>query len=48
MPKAHRFVAGLATAFLAASLAACGGGGGAIATVNCTQISKSDFDNKLE
>ena len=48
MPKAHRIVAGLATAFLAASLAACGGGGGAIATVNGTPISKSDFDNKLE
>jgi foldase protein PrsA len=48
MPKAHRFVAGLATAFLAASLAACGGGGGAIATVNGTPISKADFDGKLE
>ncbi len=48
MPKAHRIVAGLATAFLAASLAACGGGGGAIATVNGTPISKADFDNKLE
>ena len=48
MPKAHRIVAGLATAFLAASLAACGSGGGAIATVNGTPISKADFDNKLE
>src|SRR5215469_13318204 len=47
MPKAHRIVAGLATAFLAASLAACGGGS-AIATVNGTPISKADFDNKLE
>lgn len=48
MPKADRILAGLATAFLAASLAACSGAGGAIATVNGTPISKSDFDNKLE
>ena len=48
MPKADRILAGLATAFLAASLAACGGGQGAIATVNGTPISKSDFDSKLE
>jgi foldase protein PrsA len=48
MPKADRILAGLATAFLAASLAACGGGQGAIATVNGTSISKSDFDSKLE
>ncbi len=48
MPKAHRIVAGLATAFLAASLAACGGGGGSIATVNGTPISKASFDSKLE
>ncbi len=48
MPKADRILAGLATAFLAASLAACSGGAGAIATVNGTPISKADFDNKLE
>jgi foldase protein PrsA len=47
MRKADRVIAGLATLLLAASLSACAGGG-AIATVNGTAISKSDFDNKLE
>jgi foldase protein PrsA len=47
MRKADRVIAGLATLLLAASLTACSGGG-AIATVNGTAISKADFDNKLE
>jgi foldase protein PrsA len=49
MSKAHRLVAGLATAVLTVSLTACGGGGGgAVATVNGQSISHSDLDNKLE
>ena len=49
MSKAGRVFAGLATIFLAASLAACSGaGGGNVATVNGQAISKADFDNKLE
>jgi foldase protein PrsA len=48
MPKADRLVAGIATVFLAASLAACSGNGGAIATVNGQPISKAAFDAKLE
>jgi foldase protein PrsA len=48
MPKAHRIIAGAATVLLAASLAACSGGGGNVATVNGTPISKADFDAKLE
>ncbi len=47
MRKADRVIAGLATLLLAASLTACASGG-AIATVNGTAISKSDFDSKLE
>ena len=47
MRKADRVIAGLATLLLATSLTACASGG-AIATVNGTAISKSDFDNKLE
>jgi foldase protein PrsA len=49
MSKAHRLVAGIATALLTVSLAACGGGGGgAVATVNGQSISHGDLDNKLE
>jgi foldase protein PrsA len=48
MPKAHRIIAGAATVLLAASLAACSGGGASIATVNGAPISKADFDAKLE
>lgn len=49
MSKAHRLVAGIATALLTVSLAACGGGGGgAVATVNGQSISHADLDNKLE
>lgn len=50
MSKAHRLVAGLATAVLTVSLAACGsgGGGGAVATVNGQSISHGELDNKLE
>ena len=50
MSKAHRLVAGLATALLTVSLAACGGGGGggSVVTVNGQAISHSDLDQKLE
>lgn len=48
MSKANRLIAGIATALLTVSLAACGGGGGAVATVNGQAISHSDLDNKLE
>ncbi len=48
MSKAGRVVAGLATIICAASLAACSGGGGNVATVNGQAISKADFDQKLE
>jgi foldase protein PrsA len=49
MSKAHRLVAGIASALLTVSLAACGGGGGgAVATVNGQSISHADLDNKLE
>jgi foldase protein PrsA len=49
MSKAHRIIAGLATALFAASLAACSGAsGGSVVTVNGQPISKSDFDSKLE
>ncbi|HKU66259.1 MAG TPA: peptidylprolyl isomerase [Candidatus Baltobacteraceae bacterium] len=50
MSKAPRLVAGLATAVLTISLAACGGGGGggAVATVNGQSISHAELDNKLE
>jgi|SRR5579863_6493625 len=47
MRQADRVIAGLATVFLATSLAACSGGG-SIATVNGAPISKADFDAKLE
>jgi foldase protein PrsA len=47
MPKAFRIIAGSITLLLAASLAACGGGG-AVVTVNGQPISRSQFDTKLE
>lgn len=47
MLKAQRIAAGLVTALLAASLAACSGGG-TVATVNGQSVNKADFDNKLE
>ncbi|HVN70232.1 MAG TPA: peptidylprolyl isomerase [Candidatus Binatia bacterium] len=46
MSKAQRITVGLA-ALLAASLAACSGGG-AVATVNGQAISRSTFDDRLE
>lgn len=50
MSKAHRLVAGLATALLTVSLAACGGGGngGSVVTVNGQAITHGDLDQKLE
>lgn len=49
MSKAHRLVAGLATALLTVSLAACGGGNsGSVVTVNGQAITHSDLDQKLE
>lgn len=48
MSKAHRLVSGIAATLLTVSLAACGGGGGAVATVNGQNISRADLDNKLE
>jgi foldase protein PrsA len=50
MSYVHRAVAGLATAALCVSLAACSGagGGGNVATVNGQPISRADFDKKLE
>lgn len=49
MSKAQRLVAGLATALLTISLAACGGGGGGnVATVNGQAITHGDLDKKLE
>jgi hypothetical protein len=52
MSKAHRLVAGIATALLTVSLVACGGGGGggAVATVQydnagAQSISHADLDN---
>ncbi|GAC1361123.1 MAG: peptidylprolyl isomerase PrsA [Vulcanimicrobiaceae bacterium] len=47
MLKAQRIAAGLVTALLAASLAACSSGG-TVATVNGQSVNKADFDNKLE
>lgn len=47
MPKAFRIIAGSITLLLAASLAACGGGG-AVVTVNGHAISHAQFDSKLE
>jgi foldase protein PrsA len=50
MSKANRLVAGIATALLTVSLAACGGGGagGNVATVNGQAITHADLDSKLE
>jgi foldase protein PrsA len=49
MSKAHRALAGIATALLAFSLAACSGSSsGSVATVNGQAISHSDFDKQLE
>ncbi len=48
MPNAHRLFAGLATAVLTVSLAACGGGGGNEMTVNGQAITKAAFDQRLE
>jgi foldase protein PrsA len=50
MSRTFRAVAALGTAALCASLAACssGSGGGDIASVNGTKISRADFDHKLE
>ncbi len=51
MLKAHRVLAGFATALLTVTLAACGGGGtagGNVATVNGQAISHADLDQKLE
>ncbi len=47
MSKAHRILAGLATALLAGTLVACSSGG-TIATVNGQAISQASFDSKLE
>lgn len=47
MLKAQRIASGFLTALMAATLAACSGGG-TIATVNGESISKADFDAKLE
>jgi foldase protein PrsA len=50
MSKAQRLVAGLATALLTVSLAACGGGGGggSVVTVNGQAITHGELDQKLE
>jgi foldase protein PrsA len=48
MSKAQRLVAGLATALLTITLAACGGGSGSVVTVNGQAITHSDLDQKLE
>lgn len=50
MSKAPRLLAGISTALLTVSLAACGGGGGggSVATVNGQAISRADLDSKLE
>jgi foldase protein PrsA len=48
MSKAQRLVAGLATALMTVSLAACGGGSGSVVTVNGQAITHSDLDQKLE
>ncbi len=51
MSVVNRVVAGLATAALSASLAACssaGATGGDVASVNGQKITRSDFDKKLE
>lgn len=48
MLNAQRIAAGFVTALMAASLAACSGTGGSVATVNGESVSKTDFDTKLE
>jgi foldase protein PrsA len=50
MSRLLRTVAALGTAVLCVSLAACnnGGGGGNVAAVNGNNISRADFDRKLE
>lgn len=48
MLKANRLVAGIATALLTVSLAACGGGSGNVATVNGQAVTHADLDAKLE
>ncbi|MFN2450143.1 MAG: peptidylprolyl isomerase [Candidatus Baltobacteraceae bacterium] len=50
MSQAPRLIAGITTALLIVSLAACGGGsaGGNVATVNGQAISRADLDSKLE
>lgn len=48
MSKANRLIAGIATALLTVTFAACSGGGGNVATVNGQGISQADLDNKLE
>ena len=50
LSNVNRVVAGLATAALCVSLAACSGGasGGDIASVNGQKITKAEFDKKLE
>lgn len=50
MSKAHRIFAGLCTAVLTVSLAACGGGGGGgtVVSVNGQAITHADLDSKLE
>lgn len=50
MSRTLRVIAALGTAALCASLAACAGGsgGGDVAAVNGTKISRADFDHKLE
>ena len=50
MSRTFRAIAALGTAALCISLAACnsGSGGGDIASVNGTKISRADFDHKLE
>ncbi len=50
MSRTLRTVAALGTAALCVSLVACnnGGGGGSIAAVNGQNISRADFDHKLE
>lgn len=48
MPKAHRLLAGLATALLTFSLAACGGNSAKEITVNGQAITKAAFDQRLE
>lgn len=48
MSKAHRLLAGMITALLTVTLAACGGGGGNVATVNGQAVTHAELDQKLE